>query len=239
MGTQKVADRLRELAQPTGEEELLAVRYPRPRVTVPVWQAIVVACALLVTTAGWLVYQHNQSRSPVPLAAPNESMSTQGSEELVHTPELTGSQADVVVAVVGEVHNPGLFTLPTDARVADALEMAKPKKSADTLSLNLAQKLTDGQQLRVYAKGHAPKTDSASDSTPGDKPDPSTAHGAVNLNNATKEELKTLPGVGEVTAAAIVQHREDNGPFTSIDQLLDISGIGPAKFATLKPEVTV
>jgi len=103
------------------------------------------------------------------------------------------------------------------------LQQVSPLPDADLTSLNLAQKLTDGQQLVVPVAGEAP-TDVSS---------------GVSLNSATESELTALPGVGPATAAAIVAHRESTGGFGSVEQLLDVRGIGPAKFESLRDQVTL
>lgn len=250
-------DRLRALAQPTGEEELLAVRYPRPRLHIPLPQAIAVAVAMSIALGAWgwwgarddaagdshpaaiTVLGSTDQALPPPVAAPGEVAPGADGPGIANTgaPELTSATAEVVVAVVGEVHRPGVYTLAPNSRVADALDMAQPTKKADTLSLNLAQKLNDGEQIRVYARGEAP-------APPPRPPNGSAASsggtdGKVNLNSATREELMALPGVGEVTADAIVAYREEKGGFSAVDELLDISGIGPAKFKKLEGEVIV
>ncbi|MDY3126570.1 MAG: ComEA family DNA-binding protein [Corynebacterium sp.] len=131
---------------------------------------------------------------------------------------------EIVVSVVGDVANPGLVTLAPGARVADALEQAHPVPEADLAAVNLAQLLADGQQITVSTYSAA---------------DPAESDGRVNLNSASAQELTALSGVGEVTAQAIVSFREQQGTFTSVEQLLEVSGIGPAKFAQLKDHVRI
>ncbi len=136
----------------------------------------------------------------------------------------------IVVSVVGRVVEPGLVTLETGARVADALHAAGgPVPGADLGALNLARRLTDGEQLYV---GVPPPAGAEPAGATG--ADPSGAGGQVDLNSASLAELDTLPGVGPVTAERIVDFRERNGRFTTVDQLREIEGIGPARFATLK-----
>lgn len=140
----------------------------------------------------------------------------------------------IVVSVVGLVHNPGLLTLPDSSRVADALSAAGGVlDNADTLSLNLAQKLSDGDQVVVGAVGDSPQQQTSSTTA-------STAAGApVNLNTATEAELDALPGVGPVTASAILAWRTSNGKFTDVEQLGEVDGIGPARLDKLRALVTV
>ncbi len=201
-----IADRLRDLTRPTGEEELLSVDYPRPRLRVPPRLALV---AVGLAAVGLLLWLGGSREAANPYEVPAVS---------------SAAPANIVVSVVGEVDSPGLVTLAPGARVNDALEAAGPKVPTD--NLNLAQKLNDGEQITV---GALPGAEEGSAGESGD--------GTVSLNSATAEELVTLPGVGPATAEAIIAHREEAGHFTSIEQLMDVSGIGPAKFAQLKDKV--
>ena len=172
-----------------------------------------------------------------------------------------GSDRPVVVSVVGLVHTPGLVTLAPGARIADALQAAGgAMDGADTIGLNMARPVGDGEQIVVglaplpglpkalgssVASGSAPGP--APVSTPGKptggpKAGPTTVpkRGPVlDLNTATVEQLDALPGVGPVTAAAILAWRQANGKFTSVDQLGDVDGIGPARLDRLRALVRV
>lgn len=221
---------------PTGEEELLAVRYPDPatiRLAVPLKQAgiaVLVLLALLGVLSAWRA----GSGGPAALSHPI-TLSTSPATDTAPLPTPVGVAEDIVVmAVVGHVAHPGLVSLTPGARVAEALERAQPLPGAVTNHINLAEKVADGQQVVVPGPG---------------EPLPAPAHagsvlaetdgGKVNINTATVEQLMALPGVGEVTAQAIITHRETHGPFRDVGQLQQVKGIGPAKFAALEPEVTV
>ncbi|OBK77785.1 ComEA family DNA-binding protein [Mycobacterium sp. 1164985.4] len=171
------------------------------------------------------------------------------------TPAAASPAADgpVVVSVVGLVHKPGLVTLATGARIADALTAAGgPLEGADLVGLNMARRITDGEQIVVGiapSPGEPPAMGS-SVSTGVAAPAPANAPasgdgagapagGTVDLNTATVEQLDTLPGIGPVTAAAIVAWRDANGRFTSVDQLGDVDGIGPARLEKLRNLVHV
>ena len=150
--------------------------------------------------------------------------------------EVADTSAPVVVSVVGSVARPGLVTLPSGARVADAVEAAGGLvPPADPASVNLAAIVTDGQQIVVGAPGVSGGGAESGTSAPGGAAAPG---GKLNLNTATAAELDALPGVGPVLAQRIVDHR-DQGPFTSVDQLDDVPGIGPARAAELAELVTV
>jgi competence protein ComEA len=155
------------------------------------------------------------------------------------TPDTSTSAAPsdaVAVHVAGRVRRPGLVRLPAGSRVQDAIRAAGGVTAgADLDAINLARKLTDGEQVRVPAPGDpAPPPDPAS--TPGG---PGTTPSApLDLNTATLGQLDTLPGVGEVTANRIIAYRSAH-PFTTVDDLLEVPGIGQRRFEQLKDLVTV
>jgi competence protein ComEA len=131
-----------------------------------------------------------------------------------------------VVSVVGRVVRPGLVTLPDGARVADALQAAGgPAPGVDVSGLNIARRLTDGEQ--IYVGVPAPP-----EALPG--PASGGTPEKVDLNTASVAQLDTLPGVGAVTAQRIVDWRSQHGRFTKVEQLREIDGIGPAKYGQLK-----
>jgi competence protein ComEA len=137
------------------------------------------------------------------------------------------TEKSIVVSVVGQVARPGLVTLSEGARVADALrQVGGPVPGVDVSALNLARRLADGEQIYV---GIPPP--------PGVEPAPAGASAVpdkVDLNSATLADLDTLPGVGPVTAQRIVDWRTEHGRFDSVDQLREIDGIGPSRFAKLQ-----
>lgn len=153
----------------------------------------------------------------------------------------------VVVHVVGQVGAPGVVTLPVGSRVADAVAAAGGAlPGADLSALNLAAVLTDGAQVRVPAPGEpatagAPSTVGGAVSTTGDGAVAGTASGAspVDLNTATAAELDILPGIGPVLADRILGWRAEHGRFAAVDDLLQVSGIGPAVMDRLRDMVRV
>lgn len=142
--------------------------------------------------------------------------------------------------VVGDVAQPGVIALPVGARVADAVAAAGGALAgADLSGVNLARRVNDGEQIVV---GQAPlPIDPAGGGTSGGPAPASGAvnDGLVNLNRASTDELQLLPRVGPVTAEKIIAHREQNGPFTSVEQLLEVPGIGEGTLAGLRDQVTV
>ena len=152
-----------------------------------------------------------------------------------------GEQGSVVVDVAGKVRSPGLVTLPAGSRVADALKSAGGvRDGVDLTTLNLARPLVDGEQILVGVQPADWPTVPTVPTVPGASvPGAPPAGTLVDLNTATLEQLDTLPGIGPVTGQAILDWRTDNGSFTSVDELLEVDGIGDATLADLRDLVTV
>lgn len=193
--------------------------------------------------------------SPVRAATPTPTSSTDGGPVAAGTAgdgsrsATTGAEI-LIVSVTGAVRHPGLVRLPPGSRVADALEKAGGVTgAADLTGINLAARLTDGASVVVSdqptgSSGSSVSGLDADAGSGGNGASTGTAKagqpaGKVDLNTADAAALDALPGVGPVTAAAIVGWRDKNGRYTSVEQLQEIQGIGPAKYAALAPMVTV
>jgi competence protein ComEA len=143
------------------------------------------------------------------------------------------STITLIVDVAGAVHQPGVYEFAEGDRVIDAIERAGgAMRKADLSLLNLAAPLTDGTQILV------PKSGPPGAVVPGGTA-PGSSTGLLNINIASATELETLSGIGEVLAATIIEYREQNGPFASVDALMDVSGIGPATLEEIRDQVTV
>jgi competence protein ComEA len=154
------------------------------------------------------------------------------------------TSASIVVYVSGWVHNPGVYEFQAGDRVVDAIRAAGgAKDGADLDSVNLAQLLTDGEQVMIAKKGAASglggSTVSGGSGTSGSSGSGGASGGIVNLNTASLEELESLPGIGPSLGQRILDYRTQHGPFRSVDDLLNVSGIGDKRLADLKPLVTV
>ena len=141
-------------------------------------------------------------------------------------------QVVLLVDVAGWVRHPGVYQFAEGARVVDALDAAGGTRPGAILqALNLAAPLVDGTQVLVPREGEEVVAPSATGGA--------VAGGLVNVNAASATELEELPGIGEVLAQRIVEYRTDNGPFVSVDQLLDVSGIGESILESIRELVTV
>ncbi|MFD2169189.1 helix-hairpin-helix domain-containing protein [Tumebacillus lipolyticus] len=137
----------------------------------------------------------------------------------------------IKVHVKGEVHHPGVYQLPTDSRVVDAIQAAGGStEGADLAGINLAQVIEDGGQIVV------PSEAASAQAT---QPQPPQQAGKLNLNTATAEQLDTLPGIGSIRAQAIVEHRQTHGRFFQVDDLKQISGISKKLIDGLRDKVYV
>lgn len=158
------------------------------------------------------------------------------------------------VHVTGSVSKPGVYQLPADARIIDAVNKAEPMEDADLDSLKLAARIVDGQDIYVPLKlppgsspaiGNQPGAafpsarsgSSASGAAPGINS--AAVSGLVNINTADQGQLDTLPGIGSSLAQRIIQYRDSNGPFKDTEDLKDVSGIGDKNYEILKDKITV
>jgi competence protein ComEA len=147
------------------------------------------------------------------------------------------SVPDIAVHVAGNVLKPGVYDLPSDARVVDAIRLAGGATAiADLNAINLANPLNDGQQVYVPAVGEKVSGGAPGSGMNGDALSDATApvEYPININSADAALLDELPGVGPATAQAIVTYRDQNGPFVNVNGLEAVPGIGPAKVAALQ-----
>jgi competence protein ComEA len=202
------------------------------RALLPLSTAGLVAAALGAVAAiglGVVGFRLLQPPAPTELSLPRATPPTGVSPT-------TAAQGPVVVYVAGAVVRPGVYPVGSGARVADAVGAAGgTTPDADMDPLNLATRLSDGDRVFVPRKGQAPPAVLG----PGPAGGGSTTSGPVNLNTATAEQLETLSGVGPATAQAIITWRQQHGRFRSVQDLLEVRGIGPAKLESLRDQVTV
>jgi competence protein ComEA len=185
------------------------------------WIAVAAVAAIVVVALALL-----GRGAPARIAPPAQASAG------VTAPAIASPTAVVYVDVAGAVRSPGLYSLPAGARVADALAVAGGTRArADLSTLNLAEILLDGTKVDVPGAHRV-----AMGAEPAPPATPSTPT-VVLLNSADQAALETIPGVGPVTAGAILAYRGQIGSFESIDQLLDVDGIGPATLEAIRPYV--
>ena len=158
-------------------------------------------------------------------------------EIAVVAPELTVTEsvAEVTVDVAGAVNKPGVYSLPINSRVIDALKAAGDTlNGADLSDINLARVIKDGEQVYIY-----PPQKGGSSVRVSPQRAKAKQTGPIALNRASAKELESLDGIGPVLAARIVAYRKVNGPFLNVEDLLKVSGIGTAKFGQFKEKLRV
>lgn len=157
------------------------------------------------------------------------------SEPVVEVAPIVVAPPKVMVDVAGGVKSPGLYELPANSRVMDAIKAAGGTRAGtDTSDINLARIIKDGEQIYVE-----PAIVTNSNALGGSTRIAKRKSGPININRATTIELDALPGIGPVIASRIIEYRKRNGPFTSVEDLQKVSGIGVAKFAQFKSKVRV
>ena len=162
------------------------------------------------------------------------------------------SSANITVYVSGEVVKPGVYVLLATARVIDALQAAGgATNQADLVVVNLAAPLVDAAQVFIPRMGSTPRVTmprphaginlpiAGGSGGAGASGSATSAAGVVDINSATLADLDALPGVGPSTAQAIIDYRVANGPYASVDDLLNVRGIGPSKLAAMRARVRV
>lgn len=215
--------------------------------------SLIGACALGV---GWLLVR--PSGPPIESTVPRVS----GAGASVIAPTVAPAPSTVKVHVTGSVKTPGVYELSATARVIDAVNAAGgATSSADLQLINLAQTIVDAEQVFVPSHSHRTSKSTVAprlrptrttqppvtvpgaippiDSVSGTTIVPSVSSGKININSASSEQLDTLPGVGPSTARAIISYRTQKGPFKKTSDLMNVPGIGQAKYDAMRSQVTV
>ena len=259
-------NRLADYLEPIDQDKRMAVDFSvrRAVVTPRVAMAacIVIAVLALGAIAAVVWPSSPQVEMPAVRDAAVAGTTPETTETSAETPggpgKETNAQAQagpLIVSVVGLVVNPGVVEVPAGARVVEAIERAGGLlPEANPASVNLAAPLVDGQQIVVGAEAlPAGTVEGGADVSGGSGTDASGGSGAgaaggagpggsdgqININTATATQLEELPGIGPATATKIIDFREKNGPFASIDALEEVPGIGPAKVEALRDVATV
>jgi competence protein ComEA len=221
------------------------------------WWAV---SAVALFTCGILLWQGLSFLSPPALAPPpvvpsetsrTSEVTPSGEDEgTPSAPQMDAPPAqsnEIVVHVAGAVKNPGIVRIPRGSRVDDAIKAAGGFSSkADPDLINLAQPLEDGVQVYVPRRGEPVSVEGRVGSV---SPSGVTVRGSagrqeppagkININTASAEQLESLPGVGPATARAIIEYRKQHGGFQSVDELIEVRGIGPKKLEQIRPHVVV
>ena len=200
-----------------------------------------VVSLLFVALAGWWLLR-------IPPPPPEASLTFAGTTVAARaTADLTPisvSSMSITVHVAGAVNNPGVYKLRSGARFNDGVIAAGgATDQADLNSVNLAMLLNDGEQIYILKRNEKPHTITAqrspSSATGGSASSGNSKVAIININTASLAELEQLPGVGPSTAKAIIDYREKNGAFVTVQDLINVRGIGPAKLDEILPQARV
>ena len=187
--------------------------------------------ALIVAGVGWAAF--SSMRAPAFEVHAGDAVAPSLPE-----PEAVETKAQVYVYVTGAVANPGVYSLDEGLRVCDAVEAAGGlAEDADASTVNLARVLSDGEHIDLPTKAEVEAA--LAQGPAGGASGAAAATSLVNINTADASALETLSGVGSATAQAIISDREQNGSFSSIEDLMRVDGIGEKKFAKLKDSICV
>lgn len=221
-----------QLPPDTDTDTVVPRRFELPHIKV----LVTLAVAGSVLLVWWLLSGRPHTSGPdEPLAFTPTASASESPGSSQGTANGTKPTDDLVIDVVGKVRKPGIVTVPKGARVFEAIAAAGGLKGhVDTTGVNMARLLTDGEQILI---GTTPA--SVPGVSAGGSAGARAAPTKINLNTATAEQLDTLPGVGPVTAQSILSWRTENGRFASVDDLLDVKGIGDATLAELRNLVVV
>ena len=152
----------------------------------------------------------------------------------------TSNPTPVVIYVTGAVKSPGVVELNSNQRLKDAIELVGGfTEDADIGSINLAEFVKDEQHYVVTKIGETPSPQTVSSNTGTTTPNGAKNNALININTATKEELKSLNGIGDALSQRIIDFREQNGAFSDIESIKNVSGIGEKKFEGIKDYITV
>ncbi|MDI3311876.1 MAG: ComEA family DNA-binding protein [Thermoanaerobacterium sp.] len=193
---------------------------------------IIVLLIIASLLTGYFIFERSKAQKN------DDFVSIKSGDNTVNTSdtgEITKNEKpkEIKVYVTGLVKSPGVYTMREGDRVDDAIKLAGgPLDGADLSNINLAEKVKDEQMIKVPKVGeNDASNDKASSSN--------VTNGKININTATKEELDTLPGIGEVTAQRIIDFREQHGNFQKIEDIMNVSRIGPKLFEQIKDKITV
>ena len=218
-------------------------------------QKIILAIILFIIIIAFLYYIYTKDEptfiSGEEIVEENAIENTQKKGEEVKKEEIE----KIVVHVSGAVNKEGVFELEENSRISDAIDKAGGlKENADTKNLNLAFKLEDGMKIYIPMIGENTEENigmNAVDETSkyitssggvvqeNGESEKKNETGKVNINTATQTELETLPGIGPSTSLKIIDYREENGKFQSIEEIKEVSGIGDAKYENIKDLICV
>lgn len=211
-------------------------------------QKIILIFLGIIAVIGITYYSYTNEKN-IEISQENELEVENETNEINVDEENSEKIATIKVHVSGAVKNEGVYELEEDARIADAIEKAGGVLDiANMKNVNLASKLEDGMKIYIPKQGEDVLENNLEENSnnkettlggSGTNSNVGNEKGKININKATKEELDTLPGIGESTAQKIIKYREEHGSFKNIEELKEVKGIGDAKYEEIKDLVDI
>ncbi|MEJ7540618.1 helix-hairpin-helix domain-containing protein [Staphylococcus intermedius] len=197
--------------------------------------------AFILVIGGWFIFQSGkEDTSKDALAMQQAHRIEMHQEKSTSKDKKDQSTQKIIVDIKGAVKKPDTYEMQGDDRMKQLLDKAEPLKTADLSHVNLAEKLTDQKMVYIPSQGEVSPSNAHHSVQQDHSSTPSaTQNITVNLNTADEKELTQIPGIGPSKAQTIIKHREENGPFQSIENLKDVKGIGEKSFEKLKDYLTV
>ena len=193
---------------------------------------------IIITVVGCIIYEQCNHREDESFVAVNAIVTEVGQNGQQNADR---KNKNVIVHIMGEVNNPGILELPEGSRLKDVIEMAGGlTEQANIFKVNLAYIVQDGQKI-IIPNLNEKSTEIAviDDSENFIADNPTTSGGKININTATQSELESITGVGPSMASKILQYRKEHGKFKNVEEIKNVSGIGNAKYESIKTEICV
>ena len=180
--------------------------------------------------------QNNQLESSI---LENELIPYTEENNTIEKTEINTQENEIIIHITGAINKEGVYTLKENSRISDAIDLAEGlREDADTSKINLAYPLEDGMKINIPSINDKNTNETeiyiSTEMETGNNKNEETINKKININTATKEELDTLPGIGESTAQKIINYRKENGKFSNIEEIKEVSGIGESKFEDIK-----
>ena len=205
-------------------------------------QKIILIFLGIVAIIGIAYYSYVSSKEENLNVSDTNELQVENQSNEIDEEEAENKESKIKVHISGAVKNEGVYELEEDARIIDAIEKAGGTlEIADMKNVNLASKLEDGMKIYIPKQGEevTSSNQEVGENIALGNTSKESAKGKININKASKEELDTLPGIGESTAEKIINYRKEHKSFKSIEELKEVKGIGDAKFEEIKDLVDI
>lgn len=210
-------------------------------------QKIVLILILIIIFAIYQIYKTKEEKNNNinELLEINQIEQNKTTETTEKNEENQENKKKIIIHISGQVNNEGVYELEEGSRIIDAINKAGGvTETADTSQINLAEKIEDGVKIYVPKKGEEQaetnnRIGETTKKTQNIIQNKETKSKKININTATEEELDTLPGIGQATAQKIIDYRKQNGKFSKIEEIKEVSGIGDSKFEKIKDLIEI